>query len=69
MTKKTAKPSNSHAWSDADYEAKGLGKLTLRLPTSVLSRLKRVAKRLGLSRATVVQMGVEKIDHETDADT
>lgn len=68
MTKKTDKPANPHAWTDADYEAKGLGKVTLRLPTSVLARLEAVAKRLRLSRATVVQMGIERIDRENKKD-
>jgi hypothetical protein len=52
MTKKD--PANPSQWSDEKYRAKGLGRLTLRLPLDVLDAIASEAKRLGLGKAALI---------------
>lgn len=47
-------------WGDAEYDAAGYGRITLRLPKPDLKAIETLAKRRGLSRAKAVAAAVEE---------
>lgn len=47
-------------WGDAEYDAAGYGRITLRLPKPDLKAVETLAKRRGLSRAKAVAQAVEE---------
>jgi hypothetical protein len=49
------------AWSDSDYEAKGLGRINLRLPFSTLKHLDQLAANTGKNKALLIE---ELVDAE-----
>jgi len=42
-------------WTDADYAAAGYGRLSLRLDQRTLTRISKLAEKLGVSRAEVIR--------------
>lgn len=45
----------TNAWTDADYAAKGLGRVFLRLPVEVLAKLDALVERTGKKKAEIIE--------------
>jgi hypothetical protein len=58
MTK--PKTRSGTVWGDAQYAAKGYGRLTLRLPEHTLAQLADLAHERGVTRAQLVALLVEQ---------
>jgi hypothetical protein len=49
-------------WTEADYQAANMERMNLRLPLDDASRLRRLAKFLGISRAKVVSEALIELE-------
>lgn len=66
MSKPKKTPTNPYAWTEADYDERGYGRLSLRFPKPFLTCLDRVSKRLKLSRSAAIQKLVTEFDREPE---
>jgi len=62
-TKRIQSPRNAYQWTEADYAAKGVGSIKLRLPIPVLSQLVDLAHNANVTRQEMIESLI-KVEHQ-----